>query len=113
MITEFGWSTLRWIGGEPVEDMAMGHLIVAKHRGYTNLFVPEHRRVCQLGCSTPLSSRLANDPKTGKLRKGWAERITRLRERLDGVNVEETNDRGEDGTASWSIEKSDASQASQ
>ena len=43
VITEFGWSTLRWIGGEPVEDM--GHLIVAKHRRYTNHFVPENRRV--------------------------------------------------------------------
>jgi hypothetical protein len=43
VITEFGWSTLRWIGGEPVEDM--GHLIVGKHRTYTNHFVPENRRV--------------------------------------------------------------------
>ncbi|KAH9999883.1 hypothetical protein BJV77DRAFT_975193 [Russula vinacea] len=34
VITEFGWSTLRWINGEPFEDM--GHLIVGKHRGYTN-----------------------------------------------------------------------------
>jgi hypothetical protein len=52
------------------------------------------------------------DPKTGKLREGWVERITRLRERLDGVNVEETNDRGEaDGTASRPIEKSVPSQA--
>ncbi|KAI0005020.1 hypothetical protein BJV74DRAFT_319238 [Russula compacta] len=31
VITEFGWSTLRWVDGEPVEDM--GHLIVAEHRG--------------------------------------------------------------------------------
>jgi hypothetical protein len=54
------------------------------------------------------------DPKTGKLREGWAERITRLRERLDGVNVEETNDRGEaDGTASQPIVKSVPSHASQ
>lgn len=54
------------------------------------------------------------DPKTGKLREGWAERLTRLRERLDGVNVEETNDRGEaDGAASRPIEKSVPSQASQ
>src|SRR5258707_301503 len=43
MITEFGWSTVRWIGGEKIEDM--GHMIVAKHRGYTNHFVPEHKRV--------------------------------------------------------------------
>jgi hypothetical protein len=46
VITEFGWSSVRWIDGEPVEDM--GHLIVAKHRGYTNHFVPENRRVCLL-----------------------------------------------------------------
>lgn len=43
VITEFGWSTLRWVGGEPVQDM--GHLIVGKHRGYTNHYVPENRRV--------------------------------------------------------------------
>jgi hypothetical protein len=43
VITEFGWSTLRWVDGEPVEDM--GHLIVAKNRGYTNHFVPENRKV--------------------------------------------------------------------
>jgi len=54
------------------------------------------------------------DPKTGKLREGWAERMTRLKERLDGVNVEETNDRGEaDGAANRPIEKSVPSQASQ
>jgi hypothetical protein len=54
------------------------------------------------------------DPKTGRLREGWAERITRLRERLDGVNVEETNDRGEgEGAASRPVEKSVPSQASQ
>jgi len=57
VITEFGWSTLRWIGGERVEDM--GHLIVAKHRGYTNHFVPERRRVSRSAVpSSP--SRLAN-----------------------------------------------------
>ena len=54
------------------------------------------------------------DPKTGKLREGWGERITRLRERLDGVNVEEANDRGEaDSTTSRPVEKSVPSQASQ
>jgi hypothetical protein len=52
VITEFGW-----IGGEPVEDM--GHRIVAKHRGYTNHFVPEHRRVCR-SVVPSVSSRLAN-----------------------------------------------------
>ncbi len=54
------------------------------------------------------------DPKTGRLREGWAERMTRLRERLGVVNVEETNDRGEaDGAAGRPIEKSVPSQASQ
>ncbi len=43
VITEFGWSAVRWVDGEPVEDM--GHLVVAKNRGYTNHFVPENRRV--------------------------------------------------------------------
>ena len=57
VITEFGWSTLRWIGGEPVEDM--GHLIVAKHRTYTNHFVPENRRVSRSVVPSP-SSRPAN-----------------------------------------------------
>ena len=45
VITEFGWSAVRWKDGEPVEDM--GHLIVAKHRGYTNHYVPENKRVCR------------------------------------------------------------------
>ena len=32
------------------------------------------------------------DPKTGRLREGWAERVARMRQRLDGVNVEESNE---------------------
>lgn len=43
VITEFGWSAVSWNNGEPVEDM--GHLIVSKHRTYTNHYVPENRRV--------------------------------------------------------------------
>jgi hypothetical protein len=27
------------------------------------------------------------DPKTGRLREGWAERLARLRQRLDGTNI--------------------------
>jgi hypothetical protein len=46
VITEFGWSMVSWHDGEPVEDM--GHLIVAKHRAYTNHYVPENRRVSRL-----------------------------------------------------------------
>jgi hypothetical protein len=30
------------------------------------------------------------DPKMGKLREGWAERITRLRERLEGMKKQMT-----------------------
>ena len=51
------------------------------------------------------------DPKTGKLREGWAERITRLKEKLDGVNVGEKGE--EDGGAGRLIEKSVPSQSSQ
>ena len=43
VITEFGWSMVSWHDGEPVEEM--GHLIVAKHRTYTNHYVPENRKV--------------------------------------------------------------------
>jgi hypothetical protein len=53
VITEFGWSTMRWVDGVPVEDM--GHLIVGEHRGYTNHFVPENRRVSRLIPSTSQS----------------------------------------------------------
>jgi hypothetical protein len=42
VITEFGWSMVSWHDGEPVEDM--GHLIIAKHRKYTNHYVPENKR---------------------------------------------------------------------
>ena len=28
------------------------------------------------------------DPKTGRLREGWAERIAKLRQRLDGASIE-------------------------
>jgi hypothetical protein len=34
------------------------------------------------------------DPKTGRLREGWAERLARLRQRLDGTNIED-NEAGE------------------
>jgi len=37
----------------------MGHRTVTKHRGYTNHFVPEHRRVCR-SVVPSLPSRLAN-----------------------------------------------------
>jgi hypothetical protein len=43
VITEFGWSAVHWVDGKPVENM--GHLIVAEHRGFTNHYVPENRRV--------------------------------------------------------------------
>jgi hypothetical protein len=54
------------------------------------------------------------DPKTGRLREGWAERIARLKQRLDGVNVEENNPAGKaDGAGSRPTEKSVPNQASQ
>ena len=49
VITEFGWSTLSWNDGEPVEDM--GHLIVDQHRTYTNQYIPESRRFYHYGQS--------------------------------------------------------------
>lgn len=33
------------------------------------------------------------DPKTGRLREGWAERLAKLRQRLDGASIE--NETGE------------------
>ena len=30
------------------------------------------------------------DPRTGRLREGWAERVARLQERLDGIRTEST-----------------------
>jgi hypothetical protein len=54
------------------------------------------------------------DPKTGRLREGWAERIARLKQRLDGTNDEEANDTDKaDGAASRPTEKSVPNQASQ
>ena len=50
VITEFGWSTVSWNDGELVEDM--GHLIVAKHRTFTNHYVPENRKVSRLSSSS-------------------------------------------------------------
>ncbi|KAI0268252.1 hypothetical protein BC834DRAFT_683755 [Gloeopeniophorella convolvens] len=47
VITEFGWSTVRWVDGEAVEDT--GHLVVAKHRHFTNHYVPENRRFYHYG----------------------------------------------------------------
>ncbi|KAI0307159.1 hypothetical protein B0F90DRAFT_531079 [Multifurca ochricompacta] len=49
VITEFGWSAIRWVEGQAIEDM--GHLIVAKHRGYTNHYLPENRRFYHYGQS--------------------------------------------------------------
>ena len=54
------------------------------------------------------------DPKTGRLREGWAERIAGMRQRLDGANDEEINDTGKaDGSTSRPTEKSIPNQASQ
>ena len=54
------------------------------------------------------------DPKTGKLREGWSERIARLRQRLDGVDAEEIDHTTKvDGAGSRPTEKSVPNQASQ
>jgi hypothetical protein len=50
IITEFGWSMVSWNDGEPVEEM--GHLIVAKHRPYRNIYIPEYRKVSCLSSSS-------------------------------------------------------------
>jgi hypothetical protein len=34
------------------------------------------------------------DPKTGILREGWAERMAKLQQRLDGADVEQEDDAG-------------------
>jgi hypothetical protein len=54
VITELGGTHCAGLAGSP------GHLIVAKHRGYTNHFVPEHRRVSHSVVPSSSSSRLAN-----------------------------------------------------
>lgn len=44
MITELGWSLIRWENGEEVHEF--GHLIVDEHQKYTNgKYVPERRKV--------------------------------------------------------------------
>jgi hypothetical protein len=49
MLTEFGWSSVRWIDGKPVEEQ--GHLIVKEYRNYTNTFVQNNREVGNAGIS--------------------------------------------------------------
>jgi len=45
MLTEFGWSFVRWIDSQPVEEQ--GHLIVKEYRNYRNTFVQDNREVGQ------------------------------------------------------------------
>ncbi|KAF8897628.1 hypothetical protein BD779DRAFT_1491863 [Infundibulicybe gibba] len=50
MITEFGWSLIRWENGEEVSEH--GHLIIDEHQKYTNSkYVPEHRQFYNFGTS--------------------------------------------------------------
>lgn len=42
-LTEFGWSSVRWVDGEPVKED--GHLVVKEHRMYTQHYVPNNREV--------------------------------------------------------------------
>ncbi len=44
LITEFGWSTIRWENGNEIQQD--GHLVVKEHQMYTNSkYVPENRSV--------------------------------------------------------------------
>lgn len=52
------------------------------------------------------------DPRTGRLREGWADRVARLRQRLDGDNVEENSEAGkaEDDRPTETLVSNQASQ---
>jgi len=43
LLTEFGWSTVRWDGDSKIEEQ--GHLTVKEHKYYTNTFVEDNREV--------------------------------------------------------------------
>ncbi|KAN0097512.1 hypothetical protein V8E55_001958 [Tylopilus felleus] len=49
LLTEFGWSIVRWEGDERIEEQ--GHLVVEEHMYYTNTYVPNHRRHYTFGTS--------------------------------------------------------------
>lgn len=53
VLTEFGWSAIRWEEGEEV--MEDGHLIVREHRGYFNHYVSQFRDVGVLHRCTVIS----------------------------------------------------------
>lgn len=43
LITEFGWSVVRWENGEEIQEQ--GHLGVQERRKYSNTFIPNNRDV--------------------------------------------------------------------
>lgn len=47
LITEFGWSLVRWEDGKEIQEQ--GHLVVKERKGYRNTFVPNNREVMNLG----------------------------------------------------------------
>ncbi|KAH7887666.1 hypothetical protein F5I97DRAFT_1861958, partial [Phlebopus sp. FC_14] len=49
VLTEFGWSVVRWDGENQIEDQ--GHLIVKEHKYYTNTYVPDNREHFAFGTS--------------------------------------------------------------
>ncbi|KAI0921070.1 hypothetical protein AcW2_006160 [Taiwanofungus camphoratus] len=55
VLTEFGWSLVRWENEEAVEEM--GHLIVKEHKGFTNTYVDQHRDNYNFGESEEVSKR--------------------------------------------------------
>ncbi|KAL6309686.1 hypothetical protein BKA93DRAFT_849857 [Sparassis latifolia] len=56
VLTEFGWSLVRWDDQHEHEQLAQrGHLVVKEHRGYTNTYVPERRDYYNFGQSEEVS----------------------------------------------------------
>lgn len=43
MVTEFGWSTVRWEDGKEVQEQ--GHLVVDERKYYRNTYVPNNKEV--------------------------------------------------------------------
>ncbi|KAH9951611.1 hypothetical protein B0H21DRAFT_183121 [Amylocystis lapponica] len=53
LLTEFGWSLVRWDAGAPVEEA--GHLVVRERRGYRSTYVAQYRDNYNFGQSEDVS----------------------------------------------------------
>lgn len=73
LLTEFGWSIVRWDGETKVEEQ--GHLTVKEHRYYTNTFVEDNREVILLS----LSRILCHSKLCSIIRLGPAKKLTKPR----------------------------------